>query len=240
MENSKASKVKLGVFVTLGIALFIVGIYFIGQKQRLFSSTFRIKAIYKDINGLQVGNNVRFAGIDVGTVDNIEIINDTSVQVDVLIDKDVKKFIKKDAVASIGSEGLMGNKLVNLSSGTPAQPIIENNDFIKTIDGNNIEQILSSVKIVADNAAVITGDLAEVINNVKNGNGSIGKLFMDSTMAGDLSSTMSNLKSGTKGLDENMEAAKHNFLLKGYFNKKEKEEEKKREEAAKAKKEAEK
>lgn len=224
MENNKASKVKLGVFVTLGIALFIVGIYFIGQKQRLFSSTFRIKAIYKDINGLQVGNNVRFAGIDVGTVDNVKIINDTSVQVDVLIDKDVKKFIKKDAVASIGSEGLMGNKLVTISSGTPGQPQIENDDFIETTDGNNIEEILSSVKIVADNAAVITGDLADVIDNVKNGRGSIGKLFMDSTMAGDLGATISNLKSGTKGLDENMEAAKHNFLLKGYFNKKEKEE----------------
>lgn len=233
MKNETSNKVKLGVFVVVGVALFVVGIYFIGQKQRLFSPTFRINAMYKDINGLQIGNNVRFAGIDVGTVEDIEILTDTSVRVQMLIDKDVKKFIKEDAAASIGSEGLMGNKLVILSPGITGREI-QDNATVRTAVGSTIDEIMASVKVVADNAAVITGDLSVVVGNIKDGKGSIGKLLSDEKVADDLGQTVSNLKEGTQGLKENMDAAQENFLLKGYFKKKEKEEERKIKEAEKA------
>ncbi|MBS1613587.1 MAG: MCE family protein [Bacteroidetes bacterium] len=240
MQSNTGNKIKLGVFVVVGAALLVVGIYFIGQKQRLFTPTIRISAMYKNIDGLQVGNNVRFAGIDVGTVDNIAIMNDTTVQIDMLIDKSITQFIKKDAAASIGSEGLMGDKLVTLSPGSVDAEVVKDGDMIRTGEGSSVEQIMASVKVVADNAAVITGDLADVVGNIKEGKGSIGKLLTDEKVADDLGATVSNLKDGTQGLKENMEAAQHNFLLKGYFNKKEKEEQKKLEEAEKAKKQAEK
>lgn len=240
MKSTTGNKIKLGIFVIAGALIFLVGIYFIGQKQRLFSPTIRISAMYRNIDGLQVGNNVRFAGIDVGTVDNIAIISDTSVKVEMLIDKSINEFIKKDAAASIGSEGLMGDKLVTLSPGSVTAEKVKDGDMIRTGDGSSVEQIMASVKVVADNAAVITGDLSVIVGNIKEGKGSIGKLLADEKVADDLGTTVSNLKDGTQGLKDNMEAAKHNFLLKGYFNKKEKEEQKKLEEAEKAKKEAEK
>src|SRR5688572_28278317 len=99
MEKDTGNKIRLGAFVTAGIAILIIGIYFIGQRQRLFSSTFKISGIFKDISGLQVGNNVRFSGINVGIIEEIEQITDTTVRVDMMIDVHTQKFIKKNAKA---------------------------------------------------------------------------------------------------------------------------------------------
>lgn len=222
--NAKLSRpIWLGVFVTAALIIFVVGIYFIGQKQMLFSSTFTIKTIYKDVNGLEVGDNVRLTGIDVGTISDIEILSDTSAQVSMSIDKSVKKFVKKDTKASIGSEGLMGDKVINLTAGTEGGTEIANNDFIQSVDGSSLDAIMKSIKITADNAAIITTDLSAVMGNIRSGKGTIGKLFMDTVFAGNLDMTMSNVKQASGGLKEDLEAAKHNFLLKGYFKKKEKE-----------------
>src|SRR3990172_11810697 len=132
MKKNAINKMKLGIFISLGIAVFIFAIYFIGEKQQLFRSTFRLSGVFKDVAGLQVGNNVRLSGINVGTIDNISIISDTSVRVIILVDESTRKFIRKDAVASIGSEGLMGNKVLIINPGTGGKKIIEENDTIAT------------------------------------------------------------------------------------------------------------
>lgn len=232
--NTKVSRtIWLGIFVTAALVIFIVGIYFIGQKQMLFSSTFTIKTIYADVNGLEVGDNVRLTGIDVGTVSDIEILSDTTALVTMAVDKSVRKFVKKDTRASIGSEGLMGDKVINLSAGSDGGAEIANNDYIQSTDGSSLDAIMKSVKVTADNAATITTDLSIVIGNIRSGKGTIGKLFMDTVFAGNLDATMTNVKQASGGLKDNMEAAKHNFLLKGYFKKKEKEAEAKKKEAEK-------
>ena len=228
MAKNIESKIKLGIFVSIGIVLFTVGIYFIGDRQQLFSSTFRIKAVFKDVNGLKVGNNVQFSGINIGTIEKIEIISDTSVSVGIVIEENTRKFIKKDATAFIGSEGLMGNKIMNITPGTNDEKSIENNNYIKTSIPVNIDDILVKIKVTADNAAIISDQLAEILIQVNSGNGTIGRLLQDSTIADNINETIINLKRSTQGLDENMEAAKHNILLKGYFKDKEREEEKRK------------
>jgi len=117
MKTGTGNKIKLGIFVTSGVLIFIVAIYFLGQRQQLFNSTFRISSLFKDANGLAVGNNVRFDGINVGTVDKIQITSDTSVKVEMVIDESIRKFLKKGVKAIVGSEGLMGSKVVNISPG---------------------------------------------------------------------------------------------------------------------------
>ena len=102
MKFTAANKIKLGIFVSVGVVVLILAIYFIGEKQQIFRSTFRLTGVFKDVGGLQIGNNVRLSGINVGTVENVSLISDTSVRVEVLIDEDTRQFIKKDAVASIG------------------------------------------------------------------------------------------------------------------------------------------
>lgn len=230
MKKDTGSRIRLGIFVTVGTVLFVLGIFFIGQKQRLFSSTIHLKFRCNDVSGLQVGNNVRFSGINVGTVAAIDIITDTSVQVDILLDKDVRQFVKKDAWASVGSEGLMGDKVVNISGGTPGAASVENNDHIRYASGSSIEEIMAQVKVVATNTAQITGDLADIIGNIRSGKGSVGKLFMDTVFAENLDRTIVNIKEGAGGFKDNMDAVKNNFLFRGYFKKKEREKEKQEQE----------
>src|SRR4051812_28244697 len=114
MEKETGYRIRLGIFVSIGVALLIVTIYVIGKKQNLFGTTFKVSGIFHNVSGLQVGSNVRFSGISIGTVENIEIITDSTVRVDMILEEKTRKFIKKDAKASIGSEGLMGNKIVNI------------------------------------------------------------------------------------------------------------------------------
>ena len=128
MKNDTGKRIRLGAFVCLGIAVLTAGIYFIGERQQIFRRTFRVTGTFRDVVGLQEGNNVRLSGINVGTVDNIGIVSDTSVRVEILIGESTRKFIRKDARASIGSEGLMGNKVLIISPGTGGQAEIENND----------------------------------------------------------------------------------------------------------------
>ncbi|OXB24865.1 organic solvent ABC transporter substrate-binding protein [Flavobacterium tructae] len=237
MDKQSGYTWKLGMFVAIGLLLFIMAIYFIGKQKNLFGSTFHISSRFKTVSGLEVGNNVRFSGINIGTVEEIRLINDSSVVVLMVIKDDVRKFIKTDARASIGSDGLMGDKVLTISPGIKSQKIIENNGAIASIDGIEMQDIMKSVKKSVDNVGVISDELATFSHSMNNGNGALARLVRDDKMANSVSNTLSNLESGTKGFSDNMEAAKNNFLLRGYFRKKEKEKEKQKEEAKEKKEE---
>ncbi|WP_264564284.1 MlaD family protein [Flavobacterium sp. N3904] len=224
---------KLGMFVAIGLILFIGTIYFVGKQKNLFGTTFTLQSQFKTVTGLKIGNNVRFSGINVGTVSEIELINDSTVAVKLVIKDEVRKFIKTDAKASIGSDGLMGDKVLTISPGTKSKSSVKDNARIASISAIEIEDIMKGVKTTVDNASVITDQLAEFSYKINNGNGTLSKLLMDEKMGQKLDATLSNLEIGTKGFSENMDAAKHNFLLKGYFNKKEKAAAKKKEEIQK-------
>ncbi len=233
MKKEKGNSIKLGVFVSLGLVLLIAGIYFIGKKQQLFSSTFQISGIFKDISGLQMGNNVRFSGINVGVIKNIEIIADTAVRVDIVINEDARKFIKKDAKAIIGSDGLMGNKIVVIMPGSNDKKPIENNDFIATAVPVSMDDILLSLKVTSSHAENITENLSAITDNIRSGKGTIGKLFMDTAFAKNLDQTIVNIKQGAGGFKQNMDAAGHSFLLRGFMKKKKDKEDKKDKEGKK-------
>lgn len=258
---------KLGMFVLIALVLFVFTIYFVGKQKNIFGSVFHLKATFKSVSGLKEGNNIRFSGINVGTVNDIELITDTSVMVDLVIKKEFQKFIKTDARASIGSDGLMGDKVLTISSinesGTSTGRPVKNNDLIGSKNAIEMEDIMNSLKATVDNAGIITtqfaafsykmnngnGTLSRLISDqelgnslkntltnlqtsssefarfttkMNNGKGALSKLVSDEQFGKTLDSTMSNLQGATKGLNENMEAAKNNFLLKGYFNKKKK------------------
>jgi phospholipid/cholesterol/gamma-HCH transport system substrate-binding protein len=221
MENKK-NNIKLGAFIAIGLILLLFGIYLIGKKQQLFNSTFVISSIFKDINGLQIGSNVRFAGINVGVVENITIIADTAVQIDLFINKEIKKFIKKDAKAIIGTDGLMGNKIVTLLAGSAKEKEIQENAFIIAVIPVSIDEIIVNLNVAVQNASVITENLAVITESIAEGKGTVGKLFMDTAMAAELEQTIINIKKGAGGFKDNMDAAGNNVLLRGLFNKKKK------------------
>jgi phospholipid/cholesterol/gamma-HCH transport system substrate-binding protein len=237
MQKKKDNKTTLGIFVSLGLGLFIICIYFIGKKQQLFSSTFQVSGIFRDISGLQIGNNVRFSGINVGVIDNIEMIADTAVRVDMVIDESSRKFIKKDSKAIIGSDGLMGNKIVVIMPGTGGAEVIENKDYMTTAFPVSMDDIMLKLKITSTNAAIITDDLAAISGNIRKGKGTIGKLFMDTVFAQNIDRTIVNMKEGAGGFKQNMDAASHNILLRGYLKEKEKDREEKNKDKEQKKKE---
>jgi len=234
MPKESNYKWKLGMFTVLALVIAVSAIYYVGKQKNKFGSVVHISALFNSVSGLKIGSNVRMGGIDIGTVDDIGFVTDTSVQVQMIIRNKVQKFIKKDAIASIGSEGLMGDKVVTITPGTTGQEPVVDGTVLATHPSIETEAIMASLKISADNAAVITSNLADISNRITKGKGALGKLLNDTSLSSNISSTMKNLKKSSEGLSENMEAAKHNFLLRGYFKKKDKEKQKKAEEAQKA------
>lgn len=220
MKKSEGYKWKLGVFVAIGFVLFVGAIFYIGKQKNLFGSTIKVRTMFNSASGLMVGNNVRFSGINVGTVHDIQLISDTAVLIELVLEKDVTKFVKKSATASIATEGLMGDRMIVISSGGSQGDQIADNDMIRSIPPVETEQIISSLQVTSENAEIITGELAEMMYKINNGNGAIGKLINDTSIGNDLSNTVNNLEKGSQKLNENMEAVKSNFLLRGYFRKK--------------------
>ena len=220
-------KVRLGMFVAGGLALFVLAIFIIGKQKNLFNPVYKLTTTFYNVSGLQVGNNIRFSGIVIGTVDNIAIINDSTVRVDMLIKQEVRRFIKSDSEVAIGSEGLIGDRLVIISQGSFDAPLAREGEQLESVEPVETDAIMSSLKVTAENAEVITQELAEIMTKINSGTGTLGRLIQDTTIARNLNQTIINLKKSSKGLDENMNAAKHNFLLRGYFNKKARAEEKK-------------
>jgi len=211
MKKNTSNKIKLGIFTSLGIAVLILGIYFIGERQQLFRSTFRLSGVFKDVGGLQAGSNVRLSGVNVGTVENIVIVSDTSVKVAILIDEATRKFIKKDAVASIGSDGLMGNKILIINPGTGGKKEIENNDIVETTQPIDMDDIMKSLKTTIDNSSEITGNLSKITGNIQSGKGTIGRLLMDRSLEQNFDSSIINLKQGLSGLRNLMDDTKISF-----------------------------
>ena len=229
--HSQKFKVRLGLFVAGGLALFVLAIFIIGKQKNLFNPVFKLTTTFYNVSGLQVGNNIRFSGINVGTVDNISIVNDSTVKVELLVRKEVKQFIKSDCVIAIGSEGLIGDRLLIISQGSSGAELAREGEELASVEPVETDAIMASVQIAASNAEIITDQLAAIMTKINSGDGTLGRLIQDTTIARNIDQTIINLKQSSKGLDENMEAAKHNFLFKGYFNKKAKAAEKKKEDA---------
>jgi phospholipid/cholesterol/gamma-HCH transport system substrate-binding protein len=231
--HTQKFKVRLGLFIAGGLLLFVIAIFYIGKKQNLFNPVFKITTIFYNVSGLQVGNNVRFSGINVGTVGNIIIINDSTVKVDMLIRKNVQQFIKEDSEAGIGSEGIIGDRVLIITQGSNEAPMVKEGQWIVSTEPVETDAIMKSLQTTAINAAIITDQLAEIMVNINSGEGTLGRLIQDSTIAENINQTIVNLKRSSRGLDENMQAAKHNFLFKGFFNKKAREAEQKKKDAVK-------
>ena len=189
---------KLGMFIILGVVLFMVSIYFIGNNKNLFSSTFKLKSHFKNVGGLKEGNHVRFSGINVGTVAGIEFISDSAVVVNLVIKQEVQKYIKTDAIASIGSDGLMGDKVLTISSGTSSNEVVKNNATIRSFKAVDMEDLMKGLNKSVDNAQIITEQLSEFSTKINEGKGALNKVLTDEEFARSFEITLQNLKTSSE------------------------------------------
>lgn len=193
MDKDTTTKIKLGFFVMIGLIILIIGVYSIGNRQNLFTKNFRLTTNFKQVSGLQPGNNVRFSGINVGTVEDISIIDDSTIQVVMIIKEQVQEFIKKDAIATIGSDGLMGNMLVNIDPGNSQLPTVEDGDLIHSYEKVNTDDIINTLNSSNENLALLIEELLAITQGVNRGKGTVGLLMKDSLLAKDLRVTLNNI-----------------------------------------------
>lgn len=218
MEKTTSQKIKLGLFVIIGLMVFILAIYFIGDKQKMFGKTTHLETVFNNVNGLQIGNNVRYSGVNVGTVRGIEMINDTNIKVDMIIDKNIFKHIKKDAVATIGSDGLVGSMIINIIPGKGLKPNVEPGDVIHSQDRIITDDILNTLSKTNQNAAILTENLLKITNDINQGKGTVGLLISDIEMARDLKQTLHYLK--ISGKETSLSVSNLNKLITSLDNKK--------------------
>jgi phospholipid/cholesterol/gamma-HCH transport system substrate-binding protein len=197
MGKSTSQYVKLGVFVILGSLLILVMAYMIGNEQNVFRSTFQISAVFKNVNGLQEGNNVRYSGISVGVVKDIVMENDTSIRVHMRIEESMLAHIKDDAVAMVGSDGLVGSMLINILPGKGVGAPITDGGEIASFSRISTQDMLTTLNVTNENAALLTANLLEVTQAMRSGSGILGQLLYDSTMTQDLRQSFHNLRATT-------------------------------------------
>jgi phospholipid/cholesterol/gamma-HCH transport system substrate-binding protein len=190
MEPGKSKKIIVGLFIVLGFILFTVAIFVIGSKENMFTSTFKLNSEFETVSGLKPGASVRMNGISVGKVDNIEIKSKTKVLVEMTLEKSVQKFIKKDSKATINSEGLVGNKIVELIPGSSEAPSILDNEMIVSVRPIEVQDIISGLKETSDNATLITKDLSEITGRINNGEGTLGQLINNDQLYKSIDSSM--------------------------------------------------
>ena len=213
MDNhTEKFKVRLGLFIAVGSMLFFLAIFLIGKQKNLFNPVFKLTSTFKNISGLQVGNNIRFSGIIVGTVDNIRIINDSTVMVDMSIKKNVNQFIKSDCMVTIGSEGLIGDKLLIITQGSLDAPLAKNGQQLASKEPVELDAIISNLQVTAVIAKTISKQIEELMTNINSRNGTLGRLIQDSSVVYNLDQTLISLKNSSKRLDENMDLATKNLL----------------------------
>jgi len=194
MKKTNSQKIRLGLFVLISTVLFVLAAYLIGQRQNMFVKSFTISAYFQNVNGLQKGNNVRYSGINIGTVRAIEMVNDSTIRVDMIIEEKIIAHIKKNAIATIGSDGLVGNMIVNIVPGKGTDSLIKNGDTIASYSKIGPDDILNTLSVSSENAAILTSDLIKITNTMIKGKGTFGVLLNDTLMAKDLKQTISNLR----------------------------------------------
>jgi phospholipid/cholesterol/gamma-HCH transport system substrate-binding protein len=310
MATFNLNNLKLGLLVMGGVLVLVATLYIIGKNENYFGSHFELRARFVDADGLVNGDNVRFSGLQAGTVRSIRVIDDTTIEAVLLINKSMRPYIHKNALASIGTEGLIGNKVVNILPACRPAAVAEDGDLLFTLPRVNTDDMLRTLDKTNENLARITEGikttvlrinesaglwnllndrqmaanvaasmehvrrsseeaeatlraLHALVSAVKEGQGSVGALLADTQfvhnlneavarirLAGDrisaagdqagtlaasanrlitdtafvhnLNNSLDNIRAGTAAFHEDMEALKHNFLLRGYFRRQEK------------------
>jgi phospholipid/cholesterol/gamma-HCH transport system substrate-binding protein len=192
-ERNKRT-VIVGLFVTIGLLILLVGVFTLGGQKKTFVPSITIQAVFDNVNGLQKGDNVWFSGVKVGTVKSIQFNGNAQIKVIMHIERKAQEFIRKDAKAKVGAEGFIGNKLVVIYGGTPQAGPIEGGEHLVVERTLSTDDMMATLQKNNENLAAITTDFKTVSNRLVNGEGTAGALLTDATLYKSLESTAANLQ----------------------------------------------
>ncbi len=191
-KNKRA--IKVGIFITAGIAILIVGVFTLGGQQRSFVKSETISAVFEDVNGLQKGNNIWFSGVKIGTVNKISFDAASHVKVTMHIEEKALAFIRKDSKAKISSDGLIGNKIIVIYGGSTGAGQVEKDDNLMVEKFLSTEDLMSTLQMNNQNLVDITSDFKLISKRLAAGEGTVGSLLNDASLYKSLEKTMANLQ----------------------------------------------
>ncbi len=197
MKKRKINAVKLGVFVLTGLLILVFALYTLGKNKTLFGSSLELKTRFRDVNGLLLGNNVRFSGIDVGSVQGIKILNDTVVEVTMTLEKRMRKYIRTNSLVSLGTDGLIGNRVINITAIGGNAPFVQGGEMLPSREELNTEKMLQTLYGTNENVARITEDLLETIHLI-NTSATLSSLLNDKSISANLSGSLHHLHETSK------------------------------------------
>lgn len=201
-SNGNRRAIIVGIFIFLGLAIFIWTVLTLGSQKNTFEKSITVKTYFKNVNGLQKGNNIWFSGVKVGTIENVVLIGNGKVEVDMNIDEKSVPYIRSNAKAKISSDGLIGNKIIEIYGGSSQAPAISGGDVLNTEELLNTDQMMATLSKNNDNLLAITGNLKDITDKMSKGQGSIGKLLNDETFADELTRTVVTLKNTSYNLQQ--------------------------------------
>jgi phospholipid/cholesterol/gamma-HCH transport system substrate-binding protein len=219
--------VRLGIFIVLTLAVLAVGVFLIGSRQFLFSSTYELKSNFKNVAGLANGAEVRVGGIHKGTVKQIQLPPQPGGEMSVVMnmEESTRKVIRQDSVASILTEGLLGNKYVEISFGSDNAPNVGDGSTINSTPTMDISDLLKKTNDILDSTKQTMSSVQEssdhfkgISSKIDSGQGTFGALVNDRSVFNRLNQATDQATLGATAFSENMEALKHNFFLRGFFN----------------------
>ena len=226
---------RLGAFIVATLAVLAAGVFIIGGQEYLFRSTYQLKAQFDNVAGLAVGADVEVGGVHSGNVHSIKLPHKPGDKVIVVMDLDrsTKEIIKRDSVAAIETEGVLGDQFVAISFGSAGQAEVEDGETIQSVPPLELGALLAKANALLDssqqaivNTTSATAHLNSVSAKIDSGQGTVGALVNDRQVYNNLEQTTTSLhdtmlqaQTGVTDFQENMEALKHNFFLSGYFKK---------------------
>ena len=209
--------VIVGIFIFLGIVIFVTAVFTIGSQQKTFAKSIHLNVIFNDIGGLQEGNNVWLSGVKIGTVKKISFRDKTQVEIVMNIDLEAQSHITKDAKARISTNGFIGNRIVEIFGGTASKATVTEGDYLESEISTRTDDILATLQENNKNLLEITGDLKVISKRIRDGKGTIGELINDPSVADNLHATLLHFKRAS--VNSEMAISKINDYISGFNNK---------------------
>jgi phospholipid/cholesterol/gamma-HCH transport system substrate-binding protein len=213
MASENRNSIIVGVFVLLGVAVFVIGILTLGGQQKSFVKSIHISSVFNDVSGLKKGNNVWFSGVKVGTIKTLTFTGPGQVDVIMSIDASTQQYIHRNAGVRISSDGLIGNKIIVIDGGSPQAPIVQDGDVLQSEKLLSTDDVMKTLQQNNQNLLAITTDFKQLSKQILAGKGTVGTLLADSSMGMQLKQTMRNLEAATQS------AAKMAVSLNSFSNK---------------------
>lgn len=201
MSNTTINNTKLGIFVLSGLFFLVMALFLIGKNRSFFGSYYTLRAHFNNVYGLTKGNNVRYSGIQVGTVQDIKLLSDTIIEITFTVKKDLAKFIHKEDIVSIGGEGLMGNKVININPSSGDSPLVKDGDLLKSKLTANLDKMIEVLGETTDDIKRIAVGLQKTVDNINNST-ALWDLLKDESLPAGIRNSVQHILATTQSIQK--------------------------------------